>query len=227
MTWPAEPRPAGGGLDRWLRELRRAVLWRRRLLTAGLLAGAMAFALHVLAPPPAPVIGVVVAARDLTAGSELADGGARVVDRPATSVPAGALTAVPARAVLAAPVRRGEVLTDVRLVGPSALRGLGPGLVAAPVRVADAEEAALLHVGDVVDVLAARPAIDDTGDTDDTARLVASAVRVLSVPTPDDGPLSVGASDGALLLVATTSPTAARLAASAVTDRLSVVLRGS
>lgn len=226
MTWPAEPRPAGGGLDRWLRELRRAVLWRRRLLTAGLLAGAMAFALHVLAPPPAPVIGVVVAARDLTAGSELADG-ARVVDRPATSVPAGALTAVPARAVLAAPVRRGEVLTDVRLVGPSALRGLGPGLVAAPVRVADAEEAALLHVGDVVDVLAARPAIDDTGDTDDTARLVASAVRVLSVPTPDHGPLSGVASDGALLLVATTAPTAARLAASAVTDRLSVVLRGS
>ena len=197
------------------------MLWRRRLLGAGLLAGAMAFALHVLAPPPPAGVSVLVATRDLPAGTALTGDAAGLDQRPESSLPAGALTAMRPGEVLAAPVRRGEVLTDVRLVGPAALRGLGAGLVAAPVRVADAEAAALLHPGDVVDVLAARP------DGDEQARLVASAVRVLSVPRPDDGRLSVGVADGALLLVATTSPTAARLAASAVTDRLSVVLRGS
>ena len=38
--------------------------------------------------------------------------------------------------------------------------------------------------------------------------------------------LTAGLGSGALLLVATSSSTAARLAAAAVTDRLSVVLRG-
>ena len=220
MSWPAEQRPAGGGLDRWLHELRRAVLWRRRLLAAGLLAGAMAFALHVLAPPPPAGVPVLVATHDLPAGTSLAAGAARLDERPQAAVPAGALTALRPGAVLAAPVRRGEVVTDVRVVGAAALRGFGAGVVAAPVRIADAEAVSLLHPGDVVDVLAARQ------NGDEQARLVASAVRVLSVPRSDDGRLAVGGADGALLLLATTSPTAARLAASAVSDRLSVVLRG-
>jgi hypothetical protein len=44
----------------------------------------------------------------------------------------------------------------------------------------------------------------------------------------DDGTSALGdlGGDGALLLVTTTSTTAARLAGAAVTDRLSVVLRG-
>jgi hypothetical protein len=115
------------------------------------------------------------------------------------------------------------VLTDVRLVGPGVLRGLAVGTVAAPVRIADAEAAGLLRPGDVVDLLAASAVPDaPTGE----ARLVASSVRVLLSPRPQRFGMNAGLGTGALMLVATSPTTAALLAAAAVTDRLSVVLRG-
>jgi len=223
VSWPAQARTSP--VDRWLRELRRAVAWRRRLLSAGLAAGSVAFSLQALAPPPPAGTDVVVAARDLAAGAVVSTGDLRVAHRPAGDVPSGALTSIAAatgRPVSSA-VRRGEVLTDVRLVGPAALRGLADGTVAAPVRVVDAESAALLRPGDVVDLLAASATPDaPTGE----ARLVASGVRVLLAPRQQRSSLTAGLGNGALLLVATSSSTAARLAAAAVTDRLSVVLRG-
>jgi Flp pilus assembly protein CpaB len=223
VSWPAQARTSP--VDRWLRELRRAVAWRRRLLSAGLAAGSVAFALQALAPPPPAGTDVVVAARDLAAGAVVSTGDLRVAHRPAGDVPSGALTSTAAatgRPVSSA-VRRGEVLTDVRLVGPAALRGLADGTVAAPVRVVDAESAALLRPGDVVDLLAASATPDaPTGE----ARLVASGVRVLLAPRQQRSSLTAGLGNGALLLVATSSSTAARLAAAAVTARLSVVLRG-
>jgi Flp pilus assembly protein CpaB len=222
VSWPAQARTSL--VDRWLRELRRAVAWRRRLLAAGLAAGSVAFALQALAPPPPAGTDVVVAARDLAAGSVVSTGDLRVAHRPTGDVPSGALTSTAAatgRPVSSA-VRRGEVLTDVRLVGPGTLRGLADGTVAAPVRVADAESAALLRPGDVVDLFAASAAPDvPTGE----ARLVASGVRVLLAPRQRSS-LTAGLGNGALLLVATSSSTAARLAAAAVSDRLSIVLRG-
>ena len=51
-------------------------------------------------------------------------------------------------------------------------------------------------------------------------------MRVLLAPRQQRSGLTAGLGDGALLLVATSASTAARLAAAAVTDRLSVVLRG-
>jgi pilus assembly protein CpaB len=221
VSWPAEAGPPR--IDRWLRELRRAVSWRRRLLSAGLLAGAVAFGLQALAPAPPPGVRVVVAARDVAAGTTLRPRDLWVVSRPVGSVPQGSLSSSGSAAgrAVASAVRRGEVLTDVRLVGPSSLRGLGAGVVAAPVRVADAQAATLLQTGDVVDVLAAAPAGDAT-----EARLVASGARVLSVPRAPASGFGVGLGDGALLLLATSPTTASRLAAAAVTDRLSVVVRG-
>lgn len=224
MSWPAQA--AASPVDRWLRELRRAVAWRRRLLAAGLLAASMAFALQALAPPPPPTIDVVLAARDIAAGTTLRGPDLRVARRPVAVVPDGSLhdQGLALGRTVSSAVRRGEALTDVRLIGPGSLRGLGTGLVAAPVRIADAESAGLLRPGDVVDILAARAApADGSGE----ARLVASAVRVLSAPQPARDGLAAGSlGDSALLLLATTSPTASRLAAAAVTDRLSIVVRG-
>jgi Flp pilus assembly protein CpaB len=227
--------PSGrpSAVERVLAELRRALGWRRRLLSAGLMAGAMAVALQVLAPPPPATVPVLVAARDLAAGTDLTRADLQVVYRPPASLPAGALSApdgATGRPVSSA-VRRGEVITDVRLAGAGALRGLGAGLVAAPVRVAEPGTAGLVRPGDTVDVLAA--AAGSSGDVSDAgdatgggyARLVASAVRVLSVPDQAGGRLAGPVDAGVLLVVATTSSTAARLAAAAVTDRLSVVLR--
>ena len=93
---------------------------------------------------------------------------------------------------------------------------LDRGLVAAPVRLADAGTAKLLSVGSIVDVLAA--------DGEGQATIVADAVEVLGVPAPDDG---FGGSDfgGALVLLAVTSRQAIELAARSAVGPLSVVLR--
>jgi Flp pilus assembly protein CpaB len=111
-------------------------------------------------------------------------------------------------------VRRGEPLTDVRLLGAGLLVEATPGLVATPVRLADPAGAALLSPGDRVDVLAA-PA-DGAAPA---APTVAADVTVLAVPT------EVEPADGALVVLATTPATAARLAAAAVASRLSVTVR--
>ena len=62
----------------------------------------------------------MVAARDLPPGSNCSATDVRLENRTATTVPDGALTDVAERsaATLAGPARRGEALTDVRLLGP-------------------------------------------------------------------------------------------------------------
>lgn len=219
-------------VGRWLRDLARAAQWHRRLLSAGLLAGAVALAMQAAAPPPPPTVGVLIAARDLAPGQRLSDDHLTIARRPAPTLPTGALRTVAAArgATVVSAVRRGEVLTDVRLLGPRAVSRLGTGLVAAPVRLADAQAAALLRPGDVVDLLAAGAVGAVDGAVVSDARLVASAVRVVTVPSTGarrfGSALGGTLGDGALIVVATTATTAARLAGAAVTDRISLVLRG-
>jgi hypothetical protein len=50
---------------------------------------------------------------------------------------------------------------------------------------------------------------------------------VVTLPQSSDDPLGVAISEGSLVVLATSAETAARLAGAAVTDRLSVVLRGA
>ncbi|MBF5080247.1 RcpC/CpaB family pilus assembly protein [Quadrisphaera sp. INWT6] len=142
------------------RRLRRTARRARRPVAALLLASATALVVHAAVRPPA-VSGaatVVVATRDLPAGASPASG-TQVVRLPAEAVPEGALTpSSPALADgsrLAAPVRRGEVLTDVRLTGAAGLlASLGPGEVALPVPVASPLPEGLVSPGQRVAVLA-------------------------------------------------------------------------
>ena len=196
-------------------ELRRAVARHRVLLSCALAAASVATGLSALAPARVPTTTVLTAARDVQAGAVLGPEDVQAVELATAVAPAGALTDA-ASAVgrsVAGPVRAGEPLTDVRLLGAPMLPA-GPE-VAAPVRVAEPGTAALVQAGDVVDVLAAAP------DGAPAATTVVSAVRVLSVPLGGDDP-----GEGALLVVAATRPAAARLAAAAVTGRLSVVVHG-
>jgi Flp pilus assembly protein CpaB len=219
---------ASNRATRWLRDLVRTGQWHRRLLASGLLAGAMAAGLQALEPPPPPSVVVVTTARDLPAGSRLGPADLAATRLTPGTVPDGAVTArsdALSRTLVAA-ARRGEPLTDVRLVGAGELASGDDAAVTVPVRIADADAVTLLRPGDVIDVLGAAAPVDGSGST--PARLLASAVRVVTVPVRDDGTSALGdlGGDGALLLVTTTSTTAARLAGAAVTDRLSVVLRG-
>jgi pilus assembly protein CpaB len=199
-------------------DLVRAVLRRRGLLAAGLVAAAVATALPRLAPDPLPTTLVLVAARDLPAGAALATDDLASAALPRDLVPSGALAAdaEPVGRLVASAVRRGEPLTDVRLVGAGLLTGLAAGLVAVPVRLADPGTAALLRPGDAVDVLAAPTTPDGAGTG--TAQVVAARTRVLAVPAAE------AQDDGALVVLATSPATAARLAAAAVTSRLSVTV---
>jgi len=211
------PRAGGGragGLRAARTDLRRVLDRRRGLLAGGLVAAAAATALGVVVPEEPPLTSVVAAARDLPAGAALGEADVTSVALPAAAVPTGAVLSgadVTGR-VLAGPVRTGEALTDVRLLGS----GLLPDgdRVAVPVRVAEPALPQLLQAGDRVDVLAA------SLQGEDTARAVVTDVAVLAVPPAAE------TADGTLLVVATSPASAARLAAAAVTSRLSVVVRG-
>lgn len=198
------------------RDLQRALARHRVLLAAGLAAGAVAAGLTAVVPPPEPRVEVLTAARDLPAGAVLTPDDLVVASVPDALLPGGALSG-PAGAIgrlVAGPVRRGETLTDVRLLGAGLLPAGGDGSeVAVPVRVAEPAAAALVEAGDRIDVLAAAP------EGGSAAAVVAAGVRVLSVPAVGDDP-----GEGSLLVVAAGRPVAARLAAAAVSGLLSLVV---
>ncbi|SEK49986.1 Flp pilus assembly protein CpaB [Blastococcus sp. DSM 46786] len=197
------------------RRPRFPLLTARRLGAALLAALALGLALR---PAPAPAGGaeprgadVVVAATDLAAGTALGRDHLAVVRLPPRAVPDG-VVAVPeelVHRVLAGHVRRGEPLTDARLVGAGLTALLPAGQVAAPVRLADLAVAALLRAGDRVDVLAA-------GLGAGPAERVAAGALVLAAPAGDDG--------AGLLVLAVDGDTATRLAAAAATATLTVSL---
>lgn len=211
------------------RDLRRAVARHRVLLAAGLAAATVATGLTAVSPEQEPVVPVLIASRDLAAGAELAPEDLAAALVPTALVPAGALLdrSDALGRLVAGPVRRGEPLTDVRLLGAglleAGLRGAAAGSddpaaprpddVAVPLRLTEPAVAALVRAGDRVDVLSASP------EGGPVAPVVATAVRVLSVPSLSDDP-----TEGALLVVAANRATASRLAAAAVTGRLSIVL---
>lgn len=207
---------ATAGLPGALQALSRAVGRRRGLLAAGLTAAALATALPQLAPPAPEGVVVLAAARDLEPGAPVGEADVVRVSLPPQARPEGALTTAPEGARVAGRVRKGEPLTDARLLGAGLLGSdaADDGLVAVPVRLADPASAALLRAGDRVDVLAAA-----ADGAQESAPLAAAGVRVLAVPVPD------AELEGGLVVLATTPATAARLAAAAVSSRLSVVLR--
>lgn len=211
------------------RELRRAVGWHRRLLAAGLAAASVALTISALSPPPPPAVDVVTAARDLAPGVVLTAADLGRARLPPAAVPAGVHRpgAALAGRVLAGAIRRGEPLTDVRLVGRPLLAVLDrDGLVAAPVRLADAASVPLLQPGDLIDVLAAGSPGGVTPEGlaagPPSATIVATATRVLTVPGGE--PSGIGG-EGALVLLAVRPSVATDLAKAAVTGRLSYTLR--
>lgn len=107
-------------------------------------------------------VSVLVAAHDLAGGATVGAADVRPVSFAPDRVPAGALAAA-RQAVgqrLSGPVRRGEPITDARLLGRGLATGLSSESVAVPVRLADGGTTALLRPGDRVDLLAVRvPAI--------------------------------------------------------------------
>jgi Flp pilus assembly protein CpaB len=137
--------------------------WSRTVAARRVAAGALVVlaAIAALRPDPAQErTDIVVAARDLAPGIELGPADVRVETRTASTVPDGAQTdlARVVGATLAGPARRGEPLTDVRVLGPRlAESAAGPNARIVPLHLDDTALLDLIRPGDVVDVLGAGP----------------------------------------------------------------------
>lgn len=218
---PARPGRASSGLQspadadllraRARRLWRTRVLARRRLLAAALVAVAVLAGLRATAPPPPPSEQVWVAARDLPAGTVLAREHLARVAWAAGTRPDGVLDEPVGRTV-ASGVRRGEPLTDARVVDAPVLAAY-PGRVALPVRVPDPTTVGLLRVGDRIDLLAADPASG-------TTRTVARRAWVVALPL--EGTSRGTTPPGRLVVLAVARDEVAELAVSAARDVLTV-----
>jgi Flp pilus assembly protein CpaB len=184
-------------LDRVRRTLRPD--WTRTPTARRCLAGVLVLLAAVAAwrgDPRADYTDVVVTVRDLVPGVELTAADVQVVARTATAVPTGAHIRVDAvvGSTLAGPARRGEIVTDVRLLGPRlAESAAGPDARIVPIPLADAALMDVLRPGDIVDIVAA-PADDAT-----EAKLVATDAVVVLVSAKDN---AITARDGRIVLVA-------------------------
>lgn len=208
-------------LRRALRALHRRVLIHRRPLAAVLLATAVFLSLQTLRPAPAPRTDVVVAARDLPAGHRLAAADLRTVARTTAWLPEG-LPDEPTGAVLATPLRRGEIVTDVRLLGPGLT--FGGNRVAVPVRVPDAGAVAVLDPGMSIDLVGV-PAGEGSA-----SRVVVRDAQVLALPGDDTAGLAPGGGSGPgsgrLVLLGVPPESAVEVAQASAREWLTVVLSG-
>ena len=117
---------------------------------------------------------MVAVSRDLPIGATVT--AADVITVHVVTPPDGVLTPPQAvGAVLSGPVRKGEVLTDARLVPPGGPRP-GAGRIAVPIRPADPGTVELLSPGMHVAVLS----VDESG----RATVLATDAVVLSIPPP-------------------------------------------
>jgi len=164
---------------------------------------------------------VVVAARDLQPGVALTAGDVRLEKHAATTIPDGTKSQIDdvVGATLAGPARRGEVLTDVRLLGPRlAESAAGADARIVPLHLADSALLDLVRAGDVVDVLAAG-APNSSADTETAPHLVATdAVVVLVSPRPAQR----GPGNERVVLVALPAATAHRVAGVALVETVTL-----
>ncbi len=220
----------------------RRVFGKYRRALAALLAGfACLVALAELRPPPPQTSAYIATRSALAAGHVLTEADITTLDWPQRLPAPPAFMdrdAVLGRTI-AGPLAIGELISESRLVGPGLLEIANIAsddrnsqrVVAAPVRLADPGQAALVRPGDLVDVLAAR-AVDGGGQT---ATVVAADATVITIPGSDEaisdsgligsGSSSNGLGQGHLVVLAVGEYTATDLAAAATRSQLSVVLK--
>jgi Flp pilus assembly protein CpaB len=193
----------------------------RRVAAAGLVV--LAGVAELRSDPDGDLAEVVVAAHDLTPGTALTPDDVRIERRSATTVPDGsqANLSTVVGSTLASPTRRGEVLTDVRLLGSRLAESTaGPGARIVPLHLADSALIDLVRVGDVVDVLAA-PAGDSRADTQAATKVVATDAVVVLVSAK----LKVqGADSDRVVLVALPARVANTVAGSALGQAVTLTL---
>jgi Flp pilus assembly protein CpaB len=193
----------------------------RRVAAAGLVV--LAGVAELRSDPDGDLAEVVVAARDLAPGAALTPDDVRIERRSATTVPDGsqANLSTVVGSTLASPTRRGEVLTDVRLLGSRLAESTaGPGARIVPLHLADSALIDLVRVGDVVDVLAA-PGTDSRADAQAATKVVATDAVVVLVSAK---PKVQDADSDRVVLVALPARVANMVAGSALGQAVTLTL---
>ncbi|MBF6172648.1 SAF domain-containing protein [Nocardia blacklockiae] len=214
-----------GRTPRWDRITRFRPAWAdstlvRRVVAAVLVV--LAGVLYLRGDPDTRQVDIVVAAHDLTPGRVLDPGDLRRVPRPAGTVPEGAVRDAGAvlGATVAGAVRGGEILTDLRVIGPRlAAATAGPDARIVPIRLADNAVAEILRLGDRVDVIAgAEPESGGDHGPAPPRTLATEAVVVLVA-----GAGKTRGSDERIVLVALDPAHATAVAAASLATALTVV----
>jgi Flp pilus assembly protein CpaB len=193
----------------------------RRVAAAGLVVLAGLAALR--SNPDGDCAEVVVAARDLRPGAALTLDDVHLEKRLAATIPDGSQEDLGAvvGSTLAGPTRRGEVLTDVRLLGTRLAESTaGPGARIVPLHLADSALIDLVRVGDVVDVLAA-PATDAQPTGQPLSRVVATDAVVVLVSAREK---AQAADSDRVVLVALPARVANTVAGSALGQAVTLTL---
>ena len=191
--------------------------WSRTLAARRVAAGALVILAAVVAVrsnPQGDRTEIVVATRDLASGVELTADDLRLENRTAATIPDGSQSDVSAiiGATLAGPARRGEVLTDVRVLGPRLAESVaGPDARIVPLPLTDSALVDLVRPGDVVDVLAA--------GVDARPQLVATDAVVVLV---SEKPKGAGSGRDRVVLVALPPHAANDVAAAALVQTVTL-----
>lgn len=187
-----------------------------------LAAGVLVLLAAVAALRPDPAAGysdVAVAVTDLRPGTALAADDVRLEKRSAATIPDGALTSTGrlVGSTLAGAARRGEVLTDARVLG-SRLAGLsaGPDARVVPLHLADAAVLDVVRPGDVVDVLGATAA-----DPQARPRMLAAGAVVVTVSGAAKSP---GPAGDRVVLVALPAAAATALAGASLVQTVTLTI---
>lgn len=195
--------------------------WTRTLLTRRIVSGGLVVLAGIAAVrsnPHGDRVEVVVTTHDISPGTALTAGDVLLENRLTATVPDGASTDLTdvLGATLAGPARRGEVLTDVRLLSSrltQAAAGTDARIV--PLRPAESALVDLLRPGDVVDVVAAPDTDPRTG-----ARVLAPGAIVVLVSGVQNR-----SSDERVVLVAVPATAASAVASAALTEKVTLTLR--
>ena len=195
--------------------------WSRTVLARRIAAGGLVVLAAVAALRPDPGddrADVVVAARDLTPGAQLTEDDVRLETRTTATVPDGARSdlADVVGARLTGPARRGETLTDVRILSPRlAEAAAGPNARIVPLHLEATAVLDLIRPGDVVDVLAAG------AESDSRATVVATDAVVVLV---SQKPTGAAATADRVVLVALPAQAATEVAGAALVQTVTLTL---
>lgn len=193
----------------------------RRAISISLVAAAGILAV-VPTGSPKDGVAVLVMTRDASIGEELTpkDVAIRRVSAPPDGAlspdRAGEISRRPAGMTLAASVRRGEILTDVRLIGESG-PDPGPGRSALVIPLPDRATVDLLHAGMHVSL---RGVEDLAVEQTFSAPVLTDAAVVLEVLVPDAS--MIGPAASAAALVSIPDDDAARVAVAAARGTIAI-----